>query len=424
MKIIKIFMAATALAAGCLASMAQEDLTVVLKNGTELTGYISRQRPGNDFTFTTSKASVILPSKDVKSIVDNDLKLSTLSPEWQKWAEENNAIRGTGDSRSLVLSDILTEKGSVNRVRILEKGAKVRYLQLSPASYTLSWDTIAVVKAEKRPTLLLSGVNRRYQLASGMQYEGQYIEEVPGETLSLLCDNGLIQVFETEDVVKDSRVKLNPNQSLMEQSDLLDIVNLKNGGSYRGVIVERHYSEKGKAGNDFLLIQLENGNTESVALKDVREYLKEKNSGYKPVTDIELKEGEGAVSRNIAKLRPTKEIKGMVTVNADSLEIVLPRLNPQDITVEMQVDNTRAQQLKLLHLKQYEDKKTKIRFYGFTFEDMVKHAVTPKSVETSVNGVSRLEYTFPAGTSGVYGVYDPLSNKILIFRILGPDKNG
>ena len=321
------------------------------------------------------------------------------------------------------MSDILTEKGSVNRVRILEKGAKVRYLQLSPASYTLSWDTIAVVKAEKRPTLLLSGVNRRYQLASGMQYEGQYIEEVPGETLSLLCDNGLIQVFETEDVVKDSRVKLNPNQSLLEQSDLLDIVNLKNGGSYRGVIVERHYSEKGKTGNDFLLIQLENGNTESVALKDVREYLKEKNSGYKPVTDIELKEGEGAVSRNIAKLRPTKEIKGMVTVNADSLEIVLPRLNPQDITVEMQVDNTRAQQLKLLHLKQYEDKKTKIRFYGFTFEDMVKHAVTPKSVETSVNGVSRLEYTFPAGTSGVYGVYDPLSNKILVFRILGPDKN-
>ena len=54
MKIIKIFMAATALAVGCLASMAQEDLTVVLKNGTELTGYISRQRPGNDFTFTTS----------------------------------------------------------------------------------------------------------------------------------------------------------------------------------------------------------------------------------------------------------------------------------------------------------------------------------------------------------------------------------
>ena len=46
-----------------------------------------------------------------------------------------------------------------------------------------------------------------------MEYEGQYVEEVPGETMSLLRDNGVIEVFNTEEVMKDNRFKINPNQA-------------------------------------------------------------------------------------------------------------------------------------------------------------------------------------------------------------------
>lgn len=224
MKVIKALLFGFALIAGLANASAQDNLTVVLKDGTELTGYISRQRPGENFTFSTSKAVVLLPNKDVKSIVDNEVKFNSLSPEWQKWAEENDAFDGVRNNRSLLLSDIITNKGAINRVRVLEKGAKVRYLELTPNTYSLSWDTIEVVRAEKRPKLLLSGINRRYKLASGMEYEGQYVEEVPGETMSLLRDNGMIEVFNTEEVMKDNRFKINPNQSLLEQSDLIDIV--------------------------------------------------------------------------------------------------------------------------------------------------------------------------------------------------------
>lgn len=198
MKVTKALLFGFALIAGPASASAQDNLTIVLKDGTELTGYISRQRPGENLTFTTSKASVLLPSNDVISIVDSDVKIASLSPEWKEWAEKNDAFGGAGNSRTLLLCDIITKNGSINRVRVLEKGAKVRYLELSPNTYSLNWDTILVVRADKRPKLMLSGVNRRYKLASGMEYEGQYVEEVPGQTMSLLRDNGVVEVFNTE----------------------------------------------------------------------------------------------------------------------------------------------------------------------------------------------------------------------------------
>lgn len=424
MKVIKTFLFGFALIAGLATVSAQDLLTVVLKNGTELTGFISRQRPGENFSFSTSKAVVLLPNKDVKSIVDNEIKVGSLSQEWKKWAEENDAFEGDGNNRTLLLSDIIYTDGSINRVRVLERGAKVRYLELSPNTYSLSWDTIEVVKAERRPKLLLSGVNRRYKLTSGMEYEGQYIEEVPGETMSLLRDNGVIEVFKTEEVIKDNRLKINPNQTLLEQSDLIDIVQMKNGSNHRGIIFERNYSENNNITNDYLLIQLDNGTTMSINLADIVEYRKEKNPNYKPITDIELAKDEAAINRNVSMLMPTEEVSGIVTVNTDSLKIAVFSSIPQTITAEFNMDNAKAQQLKLVRIRKYQDKKAKNTYYGFTFEDMVKNAILPKSVETSVNGISKLEYTLPNGGTGIYGIYDPLTNNIIIFKISGQEAVG
>ncbi len=424
MKVTKALLLGLAMIAGPATASAQDNLTVVLNDGSELTGYISSQRPGENFTFTTSKASVILPGKDVKSIVDTEVKLNSLSPEWKEWAEENDAFAGAGDSKTLLLSDIITDNGSVNRVRILEKGENVKYLQLSPSSYSLNWNKIEAVKADKRPKMMLSGVNRRYKLASGMEYEGQYVAEIPGKTISLMRDNGVIEVFKSADVKKESRFKINPNQSLFEQSDLIDIVRLANGTTHTGVIVERNFGDRDKKGTDYLLIQQENGPTNSVNLSEIVEYRKEKNPQYRPLTDIALADGEAAINRNIVSFRPTKEVSGMVTVNTDSLTLTITPSFPQVITAEFRMDNAKAQQLKLVKIRKYTDKKGKSQHYGFTFEDMVKNSVMPQSVETSVNGISRIDYTMPVGASGVYGIYDPLTNKIVLFRITATEAVG
>lgn len=416
MKTTKLLTLALAMIAGLTTAAAQDNITVVLKDGTELTGYISRQKPGEDFTFASSKAIVTLPSKDVKSIVDNDMKLKSLSPQWIEWAEENDVYRGVGDNKSLVLSDIITEKGTINRVRILEKGAKVRYLELTPNSYTLNWDTIQVVKAEKRPRLLLSGMNRKYRLSSGMEYEGQYIEEVPGETTSLLCDNGVVEVIKTDDIRKDCRIIMNPNQTLFEQSDLIDIVKLKDNTSYRGVIIERNFSDN-DVKKDFLVIKLSNGDTRTLNLDDIVEYCKEPNPDYRPETDIELSDNEAAVNRNTGELMPTKDVSGVICVDIDSVKIAVSPAIPLNICAEFNLDNAKAQQLKLVKIRKFLNKKKKETYFGFTYEDMVKKAVIPQSVKTSVNGISKVDFVLPSGAAGIFGVYDPLTNRIILFRV-------
>lgn len=108
------------------------------------------QRPGKNFSFTAEQAIIFMPGKDTKSIVDHDINIKHLSPTWIKWAEENDAFIGIGDNRILTLSDIVTDKNTINRVRILEKGAKIKYLDMNNSSYSLNWDTIAVVKADIR----------------------------------------------------------------------------------------------------------------------------------------------------------------------------------------------------------------------------------------------------------------------------------
>lgn len=425
MKTSKILLIGLAALLGAGHVVAQDNLSVVLKGGSLLTGYISRQCPGENLMFTTSRAEVALHKGDVKSIVDSEINVRSLSPEWVAWAEDNNVFVGSGDDRRLLLSDIITTTSTIHNVRVLERGAKVRYLELAPNTYSFGLDSIVVIRAEKRPKLMLSGVNRRYKLASGMEYEGQYVEEIPGQTMSLLRDNGIIEVFNTSEVLKDSRYKINPNQSLVEQSDLLDVVYLKNGNIYRGIIFERNYSEGSKIStSDYLLIELENGSRQSVNLAEVAEYHKERNPAYNPLTDIELDEGQAAINRIVTAIRPTQEEEGAIKVDVEDINVTIPLSEAKSIVAEFAMGNTAAGQLKLIKIHQYRrTRRPKTTFHGFTYESLFNAEIKFAKIETSVNGISLLEYTLPRVEAGIYGVYNPDKKNIVLFRIGDSDSS-
>lgn len=397
---------------------AQNNQKVILKDGSELIGYISRQRPGENLTFTTKSAIIMVNSEKVKSIVDNQVNAKTLSDEWKLWANKNDALVGTGDDAYLILSDIITSDGIVNHVRILERGAKVKYLELQSNNYSLSWDTISVIKVLPRPKLQLSGINRKYKLRSGMEYEGQYVEEIPGKTLSLYQDNGVTFVFNRDEVLKDNRYKINPNQSLFEQSDLIDIVQLKNGKSHKGIIFERNYSDADTISNDYLLIQSENGSVQSINLADVLEYQKEPNPAYKLLTDVSLDVGEFMVNRNKVHPQTVQEFKNIVRFDIDSVKLIIPLKSSTstEIVVESKfADDIQYSQLKLVKVKEYYDKKGKEKIYGLTYEDIVKEAIQPKEMGTSVNDITKIVFTVK--DIGVYSFYNAFKKEVILFKI-------
>lgn len=413
---IKILLSIVTL--GCfMCGHAQDNQRVILKDGSELVGYISRQRPGENLTFTTQSAVIMVNAEKVKSIVDNQVNVKSLSKEWKQWADKNDALLGTGDNAYLILSDIITSNGTVNRVRILERGAKVKYLELLPNTYSLSWDTITMIKVDPRPRLQLSGINRKYKLRSGMEYEGQYVEEIPGKTLSLYQDNGVTLVFNRDEVLKDNRYKINPNQTLFEQSDLIDIVQLKNGKSHKGIIFERNYSDADTISNDYLLIQVANGSVQSINLADVLEYRKEPNPAYKPLTDVSLNEGEFMVNRNKVTPQAIQEFKNIIRFNVDSIKVVIPAGSPStEIVVESKfTDDIQSSQLKLVKVKEYYDKKGKEKIYGLTYEDIVKDSIQPKEMETSINDITKIIFTVK--DSGIYSLYNSSKKKVILFKI-------
>ena len=69
------------------------------------------------------------------------------------------------------------------KVRILEKGEVIKYLDFTPNSYYLDWKDIQAIKRAPRATTDLTGLIDVVALRTGEKYEGQIIEQIPGERI-------------------------------------------------------------------------------------------------------------------------------------------------------------------------------------------------------------------------------------------------
>lgn len=136
------------------------------------------------------------------------------------------------------------------------KGEVIKYLDFTPNSYYLDWKDIQAIKRAPRATTDLTGLIDVVALRTGEKYEGQIIEQIPGERIRLLKNDGIVEVINAGQIAFQQKKKLNPNQSLFEQSPLLDVVCIKKDED-TGIIVEQNYGGEKEPG--YLLIQNERG---------------------------------------------------------------------------------------------------------------------------------------------------------------------
>lgn len=391
---------------------------LILKNGSELEGYISMQRPGENFTFTAERAVVYMADTMILDIKPQEVKIKDLSTDWIKWAEENDAFIGIGDNRKLLLSNIVTKnKTTINRVRILEQGAKIKYIEIGNNNYSLNWDAIALIKVEKRPKTLLSGIDRTYKTIDGREFTGQYVEEVPGQTLSLYRGtDGIVEVFKTTDVVKYTMHKINPDQTLYEQSELLDIIRFKNGSLMKGIIIEQNFNNK-ESSKDYLLLQQENGTIQSIKLADIEEYRKETNQQYHPKFDILLNEGELVINRQPTNILHIKEQGNHILIAQDTCRVSIKGQKEQTLVVieTRFATSKQTKSLNIVKVKEFTARRKKDSFKGFSFEDIVKNNIQPLKVETSINQTTRFEYNI--SEKGLYVIYNPQEKTAIPFKI-------
>lgn len=341
--------------------------------------------------------------------------------QWRDWAERNQAWQTSNGTEGLLLSDISVRRVLVENdnfldklkgkqftnVKVLERGVKYKYIELTPNAYSLKWADIVSITSERRPSTILSGIVATCQTKSG-PYEGQYAGET-ATTTSLYLANGVIQTLAKKDVQKYSYRALNAEQNIFEQSMLLDVVNVKNASPVSGIIIEQNYAS-GKDTDNYILIQQESGIIQSVKMSDITTISKERNAKYAPKQDIILAAGEVYV--NGQKVEPAKVAakKGVNTLEKP-MPVVLKRGANALTRIEVQYSASTIGQnveaFRVVSLKQ--SGKNEKAVYSFTDEALIESVYRPSEISTSVNQTTTAVYNLNG--DGGFVLYDAKAKK-------------
>ena len=105
-----------------------------LKDGSVLCGYIQKQDDNGNLTFRSDNAEICLKAKDATISNEKNYTVRELNSAWITWAEDNDEFDGVGDNRTLLLADVTSKNRMTSRVKILERGEFVRYLEMTPST--------------------------------------------------------------------------------------------------------------------------------------------------------------------------------------------------------------------------------------------------------------------------------------------------
>ena len=415
--IILLFVISALFASNANAIVVQK---VHLKDGSVLYGYIEKQDVNGQLNISTDNAIICAKSDSVTITREQMYSESELEEAWIEWATENDAFQIQSDVKKLALCDISIREGKnkrhYTRVRIMEKGAITKFLEITPNKHICKWSDVDKVCADKRSKTELSGVNRTYQLKNGSAYSGEYAEETDS-TLSLYLNDGSVMTFKTNDVIKYTFSPINPNQSLFEQTSLVDVV--ESNSTIEGIIVEQSYTSHNDSVN-YIVVQQDNGTRQEIKIADIKSTSKKLNPSYKPLTDILLSPNEFVVNRKSVEFFDVTEHGDYLLLEkfvADSLKKDMEFTSSTQIIVECNMENDvhKVQQIKLVKMKPIQLKK-KTTLYGFSYKDLVSSVYSPFNVETSVNKTTKIVYQIKE--SGYYALYDSNGKKAITIKII------
>ena len=391
-----------------------------LKDGSVINGYIESQDNEGNMILRGETATICRPDT-VASITNSmDYPESNLSQEWIEWAEKNDAFDGPKSRRTLRLSDVsFKDNNHYSKVRILESGKIVKFLDLSAHTYPVKWEDIEQITVDKRKKTELSGVNVTYEMRSGVRSEGQYAGETDSN-ISLYLPSGEKQTFDYNDVAVQSYKGINPNQDLFEQSPLVDILRMKDKSQVRGIIIEQNY--KGRYEDNFYLVNIGNNNTHTVKMSEVVERRRETNPKYNPQFDILLADGEILINRiDSVTYVNVKEKGDFLMLDSVNNHVELKRGVDKDLEIIVEYRNDARMNSEMFQLVKvserqnpdYNQKKSSIsnkkndtpeKRYGFSYRDLVNGVIRADKFETSINNTSKVVYT--VDRPGIYALYD------------------
>lgn len=156
---------------------AQQETTLIMKNGSKITGNIVVQRPGKDITVEATEALLVVSDGEIKSKKDKYVRYEKLPREWKRWAMETKALQGNADGRYLMMHSITTGNYTYTDVVKTEKGNAQTdtYLQAVPTTFSIKWNDIQEIRRKAPEAEEATGVDDEVETAAGKTYRGTIV---------------------------------------------------------------------------------------------------------------------------------------------------------------------------------------------------------------------------------------------------------
>ena len=423
---------------------------IILKDGSVLSGYICRQRQGEDLIFMAERAELYISSEAVYTVENRDVNIDLLSDEWQEWCRKNPyAIKQTDAGRFITLSDITVNRNidtlgmavrlkdsqfapvrrltaddrCLHDVRILERGSRLKFADMSDGYYSIAQSSLQSIRRMPRKDVDLSGIVDIIETSDGRICEGEITGQIPGKSTQLATDDGVVEIIPNEKIVSQRRRALNPEQPLFEQCRFLEEVTARDGAVYKGLIIEQNYGSAKTAG--FIRIQDSNGSVHNIELRNMVMIVKKPNPGFKPIEDIILADGEILVNREkaenvgvetlvVKRATPGNPASYTESVEAFAIEDGQKAVNCKfgNGRIVLETRKTASNDYRIIRLTPCRAKKKEC--WSFTYQEFFNGSMYVANT-VSPNNTMRLE--FDVKEPGMYVIYNNQTHMAVLCNV-------
>ena len=206
----------------------------------------------------------------------------------------------------------------------------------------------------------------------------------------------------------------NTNQTLFEQSVLLDEVKLKEGEILTGIIVENNYEEDP---NSITVIEKSVETPRIVRMSDIAEYRYLPNPDYVEVRDVDLNPGDILVNRKEAKQMVLSVEQGRFIIRPTMERVNLKHEGKDfDVCIEANFkEDKETQDNYLIKTRKFANDKKRADMVFFTYKDMIESSVAPFENVTSMNNTTKISYKVKE--KGTYVFYNSATKKAVVIVV-------
>ena len=281
--------------------------TITLKDGSTIEGFLKHQSlikshkkdPQKVQIFAKRIERTLADSLLQNSIGEMQYNFAEIEIWWQDWFDAHKQfIQKTNGKEYVTLNQLYLKPsaklpwGNISsKVKVLERGTCVKFVEFPNADVTLNADLISKITYPAYNPDILSGVMETVTTRDNHTYKGYLAYLVPGKLLGLYLADKPNQLVNISFANIQRRVKepCNVGQTIEEQSLFLDVIETVNNRTLTGCITAYDYGNK----KDAPFISFVQKNVlENVLLKNIKQLSKIENGDYRAVRNVKVKDNE------------------------------------------------------------------------------------------------------------------------------------